>query len=215
MTTCVSFEGDMDRTAMTTDRELDEQVLRAVQSGERDAFERFVKRFGNRIYAFGMRVCNQAEDAEDVYQETLVAVYRTLATLREPRALTTWLYRIVANACRSKRRKGSFAANREIPLDELLPHGEPFDAGPVLPNEGGPADDVYRRELAEALGRAVRDLPHDYRVVWLMRDAEGLSTQETAEALQISLSNVKMRLHRARLRLRQQLAHLRPRGANT
>lgn len=205
----------MEPTALATDRQRDEQVLRAVQSGERDAFERFVKRFGNRIYGFGMRVCDQPEDAEDVYQETLVAAYRTLATLREPRALTTWLYRVVANACRSKRRKGGFAANREIPLDELLPQGEPFDAGPVLPDDGDPAADLYRRELGEALERAVRDLPHDYRVVWLMRDVEELSTQETAEALQISVSNVKMRLHRARLQLRRQLAHLRPRGANT
>lgn len=195
------------------DREIDEQVLRAVQAGESDAFDRFVRRFGNRIYGFGMRVCNQAQDAEDVYQETLVAAYRTLADLREPKALMTWLYRVVANACRTQRRKGGFATNREIPLDELLPHGEPVDGGPVLPEGRGPVADVYRRELSEALENAVRDLPQDYRVIWMMRDVEGLSTQETAEALEISIPNVKMRLHRARLQLRQRLAHLRPREA--
>ncbi|NIW25438.1 MAG: sigma-70 family RNA polymerase sigma factor, partial [Gammaproteobacteria bacterium] len=89
------------------------------------------------------------------------------------------------------------------------------DSGPVLPEDSGPAADVYRRELSDALEKAMRDLPDDYRVVWLMRDVEGLSTLETAEALQISVSNVKMRLHRARLQLRKQLAHLRPREAST
>jgi len=204
----------MERTNTMHDRDRDEEVLKAVQSGEPDAFDRFVRRFGNRIYSFGLRVCNQTEDAEDVYQDTLVAVFRTVESLREPKALTTWLYRVVANACRSRRRKGSFAGNREIPLDELLPHGEPILGGPVMPDGAGPADEVYRRELADALEKSVRDLPHDYRVVWLMRDAEGLSTQETADALEITVPNVKMRLHRARLQLRKQLSHLRPRGAN-
>ena len=207
-------ERTMDRSDKMGARALDEEILRSVQSGEPDAFDRFVKRFGNRIYGFGMRVCNQTEDAEDVYQDTLVAVFRTLESLREPQALTTWLYRIVANACRSKRRKGSFAGNREIPLDDLLPQGEPILGGPVMPDAGGPVDDVYHRELAEALEKSVRNLPPDYRVVWLMRDAEGLSTQETADALDISVPNVKMRLHRARLQLRKALAHLHPRGAN-
>ncbi len=206
--------GAMPPTQRASDRARDEEVLRAVQAGERDAFDRFVHQFGQRIYAFGMRACNQTEDAEDVYQDTLVAVYRTLSSLREPKALTTWLYRIVTNACRTKRRKGGFASNREVPLEELLPMGEAVEAGPLLPEDAGPAADAYRRELGEALEKAMRDLPYDQRVVWLMRDVEGLSTHETAEALDIGVSNVKMRLHRARLQLRKQLAHLRPRGIN-
>jgi RNA polymerase sigma-70 factor (ECF subfamily) len=194
------------------DRAHEEAVLRDVQQGVAGAFERFVDTFGNRIYAFGMRMCGQREDAEDVFQDTLVTAYRSLTSLREPRALTSWLYRSVANACLMKRRKSKFAPMRELSLEELLPKGGVVDEGPILPNELGPESAAYRRELGEALDVAVRDLPPEYRIVWLMRDVEGLSTEETAEALDLGVSNVKMRLHRARLVLRQKLAAFAPQG---
>ena len=192
------------------ERATDEAILRAVQADEPGAFDRFAERFGNRIYAFGRRMCGHVEDAEDVVQETLIAAHRALRDLREPGALTTWLYRVVANACRSRRRKSKFAPEQEIPLEELLPRGGVVEAGPRLPDRDGPESSLYRRELEEALEKAVRDLPPDHRVVWLMRDVEGLSTHETADALGISVPNTKMRLHRARLMLRKRLAHLRP-----
>jgi RNA polymerase sigma-70 factor (ECF subfamily) len=199
--------------AVARDRAADEEVLRAVQAREPDAFDRFVERFGNRIYAFGVRMCGHREDAEDVFQETLLTVFQKIQTLREPGALTTWLYRIVANACLTRRRKSKFAPSHELSLDELLPQGGVVEAGPVLPDTDGPSGALYRREILEAMDAAMRDLPPDYRVVWLMRDVEGLDTAETAEALGISIPNVKMRLHRARLALRKRLARFHP-GAN-
>jgi RNA polymerase sigma-70 factor (ECF subfamily) len=192
------------------DRTEDEVILRALQEGEPQAFDRFVSRFGNRIFAFGIRMCGQREDAEDVFQDTLLTVYRKIRSLREPGALTTWLYRIVANSCLSRRRKSKFAPKRELSLEELLPQGGVVEDGPVLPEETGPAGELYRQELTEALEKAVRDLSPDYRIVWLMRDVEGLSTEETAEALGLTISNVKMRLHRARLALRKRLASYHP-----
>jgi RNA polymerase sigma-70 factor, ECF subfamily len=189
------------------------EVLLAIQRGDPGAFERFVDMFGGRIYAFGQRMCGHREDGEDVAQETLVRAYHKLGTLRDPRALRSWLYRIVANACVSRRRKSKFAPDQELSLDDLLPQGGVVEEGPVLPSDPGPDGDLYRRELASALEVAVRDLPPDYRVVWMMRDVEGLATEETAEALGISVPNVKMRLHRARLALRRRLAHLRPEGS--
>ena len=194
------------------ERAADEAVLRSVQENEPGAFDRFVDRFGNRIYAFGMRMCGHREDAEDVFQETLVTAYRKLSTLREPRALTSWLYRSVSNACLMKRRKSKFAPDRELSLDELLPQGGVVEEGPVLPELASPDSHLYRRELGDALENAVRDLPADYRIVWLLRDVEGLSTEETAEALGLGISNVKMRLHRARLALRKDLARYAPEG---
>ena len=191
--------------AKTADRARDEAILRAVVDRMPGAFDQFVERFGNRIFAFGMRMCGQREDAEDVFQETLLSVFQKLQTLREPGALTTWLYRIVANACLSKRRKSRFAPDRELSLEELLPDGE-IQEGPMLPDAHGPETELYRRELSEALEEGVRDLPPDFRIVWLMRDVEGLSTEETAEALGISIPNAKMRLHRARMALRKRLA---------
>jgi len=197
------------------DRAHEESVLRDVQQGVPGAFDRFVETFGNRIYAFGMRMCGQREDAEDVFQETLVTAYKSLASLREPKALTSWLYRSVSNACLMKRRKSKFAPKKELSLEELLPMGGVIEEGPILPDELGPESSAYSRELGAALDAAVRDLPPDYRIVWLMRDVEDLSTEETAEALGLGISNVKMRLHRARLALRQKLAAFRPEEETT
>jgi len=197
------------------DRDHEEAVLRDVQQGVPGAFDRFVDTFGNRIYAFGMRMCGQREDAEDVFQETLITAYRNLTSLREPKALTSWLYRSVANACLMRRRKSKFAPKHELSLEELLPKGGLIEEGPILPDELGPESAAYGRELGEALDAAVGDLPPEYRIVWLMRDVEGLSTEETAEALDLGISNVKMRLHRARLALRQRLQAFAPQGEQT
>lgn len=198
--------------ASARDRERDEQVLADVLADAPGAFERFVDHFGNRLYAFGIRMCGQREDAEDVFQETLVTAYRKLRTLREPRALSTWLYRIVANACLATRRRSKFAPEEELSLDAIAPESEVTRGDPAMRGEGDPEDDLYRRELAEALEAAVRELPPHYRMIWLMRDVEGLDTNETAEALNISEANVKMRLHRARLALRKRLAHFGPKA---
>jgi len=191
-------------------REAEERVLHAVQAGEEGAFDRFVEVFGNRIYAFGLRMCGHREDAQDVFQETLLTTFQKISTLREPGALTTWLYRIVANSCLGRRRKSKFAPKHEESLEELLPQGGVVEAGPVLPADSGPAGELYRQELSAALDDAVRDLSPEYRIVWLMRDVEGLSTEEAAQALDLSISNVKMRLHRARLALRKRLASFHP-----
>jgi len=200
---------------MERDRELETEILAEVQRGEPGAFDRFANHFANRIYAFSMRMCGHREDAEDVVQDTLIAAYRKLSDLREPKALTSWLYRTVSNACLMKRRRSKFAPKQELSLESLLPQGGTVDDGPVLPSEQDPEAGAYRAELSEALEQAVRDLPPDYRIVWLMREVEELSTEETAEALGIGISNVKMRLHRARLALRKRLAGLHPQGESS
>lgn len=190
-------------------REEDEAVLRAVVEGDRGAFDQFVQRFGNRILGFGMRMCGHREDAEDVFQDTLSTVFEKARQLREPKALTTWLYRIVANSCRLRRRRSKFAPKEELSLEALLPGGgvEPLNRAVALGDD--PEDTLYRREIAEQLEEAVRELPPPQRMVWMMRDVEGLSIAETAEALDISVPNVKMRLHRARAALRERLSGLR------
>lgn len=200
-------EADVDASA----REMDEEVLRAVQADEPGAFDRFVERFGDRVYGFGMRMCGRPEDAEDVFQESLLTVYRRIRDLRHPGALRTWLFRIVSNHCRSAHRKTREKTLSEaLDLDALLPQDGPMEVGPVLPDLADPEQGVYRREIADALEKAVSALPPDYRLVWMLRDVEGLDTRETAEALGIQEGNVKMRLHRARLALRRDLAHLAP-----
>lgn len=169
------------------------------------AFEEFVSAYGDRILGFGMRVCGEREDAKDVLQETLLQAYRSLKNLQHPEALRSWLYRVAANACLMKRRKGKFEPEQELSLDELVPHGAVGHALEV-PDPGSlPDEELARSETASIVRGAIADLPMHYRVVLVMRDMEQLTTKEVAQALGIAEPAVKMRLHRARLMIKQQL----------
>ena len=182
----------------------DEQLLEAVKRDDPGAFDAFVDRYGRRLMAFGVRMCGHHEDAEDVFQETLLKAFQGLKDLREPKAVRTWLYRVAANACRMKRRKEK--PSREISLDDLKPSGWEDAMTPEIPDWSDLPDDATERaKLRDALEEEISQLPPDYRLVLLLRDVEGLSTQETADALQVRVPAVKMRLHRARMVLRSQL----------
>lgn len=182
----------------------DEELLEAVKRDDPGAFDAFVDRYGRRLMAFGVRMCGHHEDAEDVFQETLLKAYQGLKDLREPKALRTWLYRVAANACRMKRRKEK--PSREISLDDFKPAGFDDAMTAEIPDWSNLPDDATERaELRTALEEEISQLPPDYRLVLLLRDVEGLSTQETADALQVRVPAVKMRLHRARMALRSQL----------
>lgn len=186
----------------------DAQLLDAIRTEAPGAFDAFVERYGRRLMAFGMRMCRQREDAEDVFQDTLLKAYKSLQGLREPAALKTWLYRVAANQCRMKRRKE--APGRELALEDLGPPGWELDGGDgapaAVPDWSRLPDAVAQRtEVRQALESALEELPQDYRMVVLLRDLEGLSTQEAADALGLGLSAVKMRLHRGRLALRKSL----------
>lgn len=182
----------------------DEELVRAVQERRPGAFDAFVERYGRRLLAFGIRMCRSPEDAEDVLQETLIKAYQGLDKLREPRAVRTWLFKVAANACRMKRRKEK--PQRNLSLDSFNPPGWEEGYTPEVPDWSEvPEDSARQAELREALEEAIAELPDDYRMVVLLRDVEGLSTAETAEALDIGVSAAKMRLHRARMALRQEL----------
>ena len=192
----------------------DEELLEAVKRDDPGAFDAFVDRYGRRLMAFGVRMCGHHEDAEDVFQETLLKAYLGLKDLREPKALRTWLYRVAANACRMKRRKEK--PSREISLDDFKPAGFDEAMTAEIPDWSGLPDDATERaELRTALEKEIAQLPPDYRLVLLLRDVEGLSTQETADALQVRVPAVKMRLHRARMALRGQLEAFQVANAGT
>jgi RNA polymerase sigma-70 factor (ECF subfamily) len=180
-------------------------LLIRIRADAPGAFEEFVERFGGRIYAFGMKFCGEREDAKDVLQDTLIQAYRSLGELDDPRAMTSWLYRVAANACLMKRRKGKFEPERELSLDELMPRpGE--GVGTEIPDPSAmPHDDAVRAETAATVRKAIGDLPPAYRIVLVMRDMEQLSTREVADALGLEIPAVKMRLHRARLMVRKSL----------
>jgi len=174
--------------------------------GHAGAFEEFVEHFRSKIFQYSWLMCGQREDAEEVAQETLLRVFGSFSQLREPERVRPWVFRIAKNACLMKRRKSIFAPMQELSLDELGAglNGEPraFEIGD---SSSLPEDELLRSELRVALHRAVAELPETYRAVVLLRDLEELSTEETAQILDITSDAVKTRLHRARLALRQKL----------
>ncbi|HEY4364439.1 MAG TPA: RNA polymerase sigma factor [Bryobacteraceae bacterium] len=177
-------------------------------AGAPGAFERFVDYFRAKIFHYSWLMCGQREDAEEVAQETLLKVFESAEQLREPEKVRSWVFRIAKNACLMKRRKSVFAPARELSLDEFMP-AKHQDGGRVRIEIADwsalPDGTAMRAEMRDLLERAIRELPETYRSVILLRDMEELSTQETAQILEVSDDVVKTRLHRARLAIRQKL----------
>ncbi|MFN7997968.1 MAG: sigma-70 family RNA polymerase sigma factor [Bryobacteraceae bacterium] len=184
------------------------QLATDLIAGKPEAFDRFVEHFRTRIFQYSWLMCGHREDAEEVAQDTLMKVFENFDQLREPDHVRAWVLRIAKNFCLMKRRKSLFAPTQELSLDEFMP---------VLEREGDrvkiqmadwsnlPDDSVLRNELRQVLDSAIAELPEIYRVVMLLRDVEELSTEETAQVLDLSADAVKTRLHRARLAIRQKL----------
>jgi RNA polymerase sigma-70 factor (ECF subfamily) len=181
------------------DRNAETGLARALLAGESDAFDRFVEHFRSKIFHYSWLMCGQPEDAEEVAQETLLKVFESFATLREPERVRPWVFRIAKNACLMHRRKSIFAPARELSLDELPPVSEVPDDTTL------PDTQMLRSELRAVLDRVVMELPQAYRAVVLLRDLEELSTEDTAQILDLSLDVVKTRLHRGRVAMRQKL----------
>lgn len=183
----------------------DTELVEAIQAGQHDLFPDLVQRYEGALYNFGMKMCGDASDAEDVVQETFINVFRYINGFRYETKFKNWLYRIVTSSCVKKRRKSKFAPERELSLDEFMPE-EGAAAGHRTPSWATlPLDQVLHRELASVMQQAILDLQEKYRVVLVLRDIEGFSTQESAQILDLTTANVKVRLHRARLFLRDKL----------
>jgi RNA polymerase sigma-70 factor (ECF subfamily) len=188
----------------------DAELARHLLAGDEDAFTQFVNAFHARLAQYSFLMCGHREDAEEVAQETLLKVFESIDQLRDPSRLKSWVFRIAKNACFMKRRKSVFAPQVELSLDELKPgkgnHGEARGIE-IADWTALPEDLLLDGELQNALSRSIRELPEIYRSVVLLRDVEELTTEETAEILDISPDAVKTRLHRGRLALRQHMDH--------
>jgi len=175
------------------------RLARALLAGEAGAFEQFVEHFRSKIFHYSWLMCGHKQDAEDVAQETLLKVFDSFATLRDPERVRAWVFRIARNACLMQRRRSVFAPPRELSLEELLP-------GEAAVGETEPVDvKLLDSELRAVLDRVILELPQSYRGVVLLRDLEELSTDETAEILGLTPDVVKQRLHRGRAAMRQKL----------
>jgi RNA polymerase sigma-70 factor, ECF subfamily len=187
--------------------------LDALRAGDRAEFARLVESYSGMIYRLAVKMLEDAQDAEDVLQETFIKAYRGLAAFDGRSSLSTWLYRIAANESLMalRRRKNAPAS-----LDEAWDGQPEQEPQQIVDWRSLPEDELLSTEGRAYLDRAIDALPPSLRVVFLLRDIEGLSTQETGEALGLSTEAVKTRLSRARLRLREQLTSyygVRSRGA--
>jgi RNA polymerase sigma-70 factor (ECF subfamily) len=190
------------------ERDTESELARRLIAGETGAFDRFVEYFRPKLFQYSWLMCGHREDAEEVAQETLLKVFENGEQLREPEKIRSWVFRIAKNACLMKRRKSVFAPARELSLDELMPakHQDGDRVRMEIADWSAlPDGKAMGSEMRELLEKAIRELPESYRSVVLLRDIEELSTQETAQILEVSDDVVKTRLHRARLAIRQKL----------
>jgi RNA polymerase sigma-70 factor (ECF subfamily) len=182
----------------------DEQVLvQAARQGDIGAFEDLVKRYDRNVFRIANHITQNREDAEDVVQDAFLKAYQNLGQFQGQSKFYTWLVRIAVNEAlmRLRRRR----PERMVSLDEDIKTDEdsmPREVADWAPN---PEQLYTQAELKDILGKTIQGLPPSFRTVFVLRDVEGLSTEETADALELSVPAVKSRLLRARLQLRERL----------
>jgi|SRR3990172_3099503 len=177
--------------------------LEALQAGDRAEFARLVDAYSTQIYRLALKMLADEQDAEDVLQITFMKALQSIGNFEGRSSLPTWLYRIAVNeALMSLRRhKPTIPMAMDYEDDDELQHPAQFTDWCCLPEE-----DLLSAESKKHLDKAIQRLPEKLRVVFLLRDVEGLSIRETSEALELTETTVKTRLLRARLNLREQLS---------
>jgi len=180
------------------------ELIERAKNGNERAFADLVKQFENTVYSFAFKVCRDREKAVETVQDTFVNVYLKLGQFDGNSKFSTWLYSIVANNCLMKRRKSKLEES-SVPIDDQFEIRSEDLASYITPWEPGPVDAMLSSELKDLLDNAIKKLPMEYRVVFVMRDVENMSGEEVAEVLGLSIPAMKSRLRRARLFLRNEL----------
>lgn len=181
----------------------EEGLVARAQAGDAQAFAELVERYERKIYRLARHITGNDEDAEDVLQETFLKAYENLPGFQGQSKFYTWLVRIAVNEALMKLRRRK--AGKMVSLDETIDTGEETMAREIAVWEDNPEEQYSREELRRILEEAIEALPPLYRTVFVLRDVDELSTEETALALGISVPAVKSRLLRARLQLRDKL----------
>lgn len=179
-------------------------LLERLQAGDQRAYAEMVEAHSSRIYHLALRMLGDEAEAEDVLQETFLSAFKSIDSFEGRASLSTWLHRIATNAALMRLRKRQPLS---FSVDEVTEPGN----GNLIPKVFYdwcclPESELMTQEVRDQMHAAVEDLPDTLRVVFLMRDVEGFSTQETADILDLSLSAVKSRLMRARMALRERLS---------
>jgi RNA polymerase sigma-70 factor (ECF subfamily) len=179
------------------------QLVTRARAGDAQAFTELVNRYERKIYRLAKHITQNDEDAEDVLQDAFLKAYEHLDTFQGNSKFYTWIVRIAVNEALMRLRKRK--SDRTVPLDEPIDTGEETVTREIAVWEDNPEQQYSREEMHDILDQAVESLKPDFRTVFALRDIEELSTEETAEALGISIPAVKSRLLRARLALRERL----------
>lgn len=185
----------------------DTELVECAKKGDVDAFEALTNRYEQRVYSLALRMLRQEQDAEDVTQQTFLSALENLSGFRGEASFSTWLLRVAAHAALKviRKRKGLDTVSLEEATEgtnnsESVPHPEYIGDWRQSPEEL-----VHKNEVKRLLDDALAQLDEKHRLVFLLRDVEGLSVKETAAALGLSEANTKVRLLRARLQLRERL----------
>ncbi|MFI5345508.1 MAG: RNA polymerase sigma factor [Elusimicrobiota bacterium] len=184
----------------------EKELLRLSREGDAAAFTSLIARYEDRIFRLARNVCaGLPAEADDVYQETFLTAFKKLRSFRGDSELGTWLYRIASNLCLMRHRKKK--SEPFVPLlDRPHDHDDHDDAPARQYRDDSPTPEeaANKKELLEKVAGALAKLPVDYRLVVTLRDVEGVSSEETAKILKLSVAAVKSRLHRGRLFLRDE-----------
>ncbi len=179
-----------------------------VEEGDEKAFSEVVDRYADRIYRTALRIMHNPSDAEDVFQEVFLILATKAGTFRRESKFSTWLYMVALNTSYMRIRADKKYRSNEVSLEDYAPYDETGALGEIAVKDFSlrPDGELLSREGVELIMNAVNELPLPYRAVFHLSHEQGLTAGETAEALGISLSAAKSRIHRARLFLRDRLA---------
>jgi len=187
--------------ATVAERE-ERKLVDGCRRGDFDCFERLMARYEKKIYNLALRMLRDPDDAREILQETFLKVYDNLEKFRGEAQMSTWIYRIAMNEALMRIRKDKHRPRSLEVVDEDGERRE-IDVEDWKPR---PVERALTKELGGELDRAVALLPEDYRGAFLLRDVEGLSNEQIAKAMKLSVPAVKSRIHRARVFLRNELA---------
>jgi RNA polymerase sigma-70 factor (ECF subfamily) len=186
------------------------QLVSEAKAGNYAAFEELVNRYEKKIYRLGMNITGNREDAEDVLQDAFLKAFEHLSDFREDSRFYTWITRIAVNEALMKLRKRK--SSKEVGMEDSEDENGDVQVREFADWKPNPEQQFAQTELEQILQTAVGTLSPGFRTVFYLRDVEGLSTEETAELLDLSVGAVKARLFRARLRLREELSKIFKRG---
>jgi RNA polymerase sigma-70 factor (ECF subfamily) len=192
------------QTNVTGDTGEDLALVQAAREGDIGAFEQLLKRYDRNVFRIANHITQNREDAEDVVQDAFLKAYQKLDQFQGNSKFYTWLVRIAVNEALMKLRKRK--ASKTVSIDEDVETDEGFVPREVTDWSPNPEQLYKQAELGDILEKTIQGLPAGFRTVFVLRDVEGLSTEETADALGLSIPAVKSRLLRARLQLRERLS---------